>query len=100
MALQVLNILLVLTPYLPPAQKAEVIAVVVRAGIPDASEGAVHQVGTRLVERLVDLGREAALTAVGGVRALLGRLAAAGGKVRYHAPLSSRLSVYRVCRTD
>jgi ribosomal RNA-processing protein 12 len=89
----------------PPAQKAEVIAVVVRAGILDASEGAMHKVGTRLVERLVGLDRENVFTAVGGVSALLerpagaGGAAAAGGKVRYHAPLSTRLSVYRVCRT-
>lgn len=105
--LQMLDILLVLTPYLPAVQKAEVIAVVVRGGILDASEGAVQKVGMRLVGRLVDLGGEDVLTAVGGVSGLLERLAAvgvagaaSGGKVRAHPPLSARPSIDHVCRTE
>jgi len=103
-ALQMLDILFVLTPYLPAAQKAEVVGAVVRGGILDASEGAVQKVGTRLVGRLVDLGGESVLTAVGGVSGLLERLVAVegagGGKVRTRAPLSAQLSVHRICRTD
>lgn len=106
-ALQMLDILLVLTPYLPPAQKAEIVSVVIRGGIFDTSEGAVQKVGMRLVGRLVDLGGEGVLTAVGGVSGLLERLAAVGGagaagggKVRDRSPLLARLHIHRVCRTD
>ena len=88
-ALQMLDILLVLAPYLPVAQKAEVMGVVVRGGVLDVSDGLVQKVGMRLVGRLVDLGGEGALTSVGGVGELLERLAtvegagaASGGKVR------------------
>ena len=88
-ALQMLDILLVLAPYLPVAQKAEVVGVVVRGGVLDVSDGLVQKVGMRLVGRLVDLGGEGVLTSVGGVGELLERLAtgegagaASGGKVR------------------
>jgi len=95
-ALQMLDILLVLAPYLPAAQKAEVMGVVVRDEVLDASEGTVQKVGMRLIGRLVDLGGEGVLASVGGVDGLLERLAAVegaglagGGKVRAPSPLSA-----------
>lgn len=95
-ALQMLDILLVLAPYLPIAQQAEVVGVVVHGGVLDASEGAVQKVGMRLVGRLVDLGGEGVLTSVGDAVGLLERLAASerggavsGGKVRVPSPLSA-----------
>ena len=45
-ALQMLDILLVLAPYLPGVQKSEVVDVVVRGGVLDVSDGVV---GMRLV---------------------------------------------------
>ena len=45
-ALQILGILLVLAPYLPVVQKAEVVDAVVRRGVLDVSNGVV---GMRLV---------------------------------------------------
>jgi hypothetical protein len=94
MALQMLDILLVLEPYLPPGQKAEVVGVAIHGRVLDASESAVQKVGMRLVGRLVDLSGEGLLTSVGGVGGLLGRLAAVkgggaagGGKVRAPSPL-------------
>jgi ribosomal RNA-processing protein 12 len=93
-ALQMLDILLVLAPYLPVVQKAEVVGVVVRGGVLDASDGVVQKVGMRLVGRLVDLGGEGVLTSVGGVGELLELLAAVegaaatgGGKVHVPSPL-------------
>lgn len=77
--LQMLDILLVLTPYLPAAQKAEVVGVVVHCKVFDASEGPVQKVGMRLVGRLVELGGDGVLTSVGGVTGLLERLAATEG---------------------
>ena len=95
-ALQMLDILLVLAPYLPIAQQAEVVGVVVHGEVLDISEGVVQKVGMRLVGRLVDLGGEGVLTSVGGVVGLLDRLAASerggtvsGGKVRVPSPLSA-----------
>jgi ribosomal RNA-processing protein 12 len=96
-ALQMLDILLVLAPYLPPTQKTEVVGVVVRAGVLDAGAdvgeglGAVQKVGMRLVGRTVELSGEGVLASVGGVSGLLKRLAGGastggGGKVR--APFS------------
>jgi len=105
--LQMLDILLVLTPYLPAEQKAEVVGLVVRGGMLDANEGTVQKVGMRLVGRLVDLGGEGVLSVVGGVSGLLERLAAAegagavgGGKVRARSLSSACLSIHYVCRTD
>jgi hypothetical protein len=93
-ALQMLDILLVLGPYLPAGQKAEVVGVAVHGGVLDASESAVQKVGMRLIGRLVDLSGEGVLTSVGGVGGLLERLAAVegagaagGGKVRAPSPL-------------
>ena len=95
-ALQMLDILLALAPYLPIAQQAEVVGVVVDGGVLDASEGVVQKVGMRLVGRLVNLGGEGVLTSTGGVVGLLERLAASehggavgGGKVRGPSPLSA-----------
>ncbi len=95
-ALQMLDILLVLALYLPVAQQAEIVGVVVHGGVLDASEGVVQKVGMRLVGRLVDLGGEGVLTSMGGVVGLLERLAASegggavgGGKVRAVSPLSA-----------
>ena len=106
-ALQMLDILLVLAPYLPVVQKAEVVDVVVRGGVLDVSDGAVQKVGMRLVGRLVDLGGEGVLTSVGGVGELLERLAAvegrgttSGGKVRVPSPLYAGGCINRVRRTD
>jgi len=87
-------ILLVLAPYLPVVQKAEVVDIVVRGGVLDVSDGVAQKVGMRLVGRLVDLGGEGVMTSVGGVGELLERLAAVeapgttgGGKVRVPSPL-------------
>lgn len=106
-ALQMLDILLVLAPYLPVAQKAEIVGVVVHGGVLDASEGVVQKVGMRLVGRLVDLGGEGVLTSTGGVVGLLERLAAfegggavGGGRVRAPSPLSALVRINRVRRTD
>jgi NUC173 domain len=107
-ALQMLDILLVLTLYFPPAQKAEVVNVVVRGGVLDTSEGAVQKVGMRLVGRLVELGGEGVLAPVGGVSGLLERLAVAdsagpGAGIKVCAspsPFSAQINSRGTCRTD
>ena len=86
-ALRTLDILLVLVPYLPAAEKTEVVAVVVRGGVLRAGESAVQKAGMRLAGRLVDLGGKGALASVGAVSGLAATRCAgatAGGKVSTH----------------
>jgi hypothetical protein len=78
---------------LPPAQKTEVIGVVIRIGVLDAGVdvgegvGAVQKVGIRLAERAVELSVRECWLLWGGVsepleRLTMGASTGGGGKVR------------------